>query len=86
MEFPEGAIFEITGWGTTSENDNTLSSTIKKVALPYVKDDYCTFAFGEGFFPNVMICAGGQGKVINTKYKHKKLCHGRTLSRNKHNT
>merc|ERR1711983_106923 len=38
--FSDGAMFEVSGWGTTSEGGDT-SSTLRMVSVPYVDDATC---------------------------------------------
>merc|ERR1740129_530452 len=65
MPIPEGAMFVVSGWGTTSES-GPLSDTLRQVEIPYVNDNYCSMAYGQIFFGDVMICAGEVGGAFCT--------------------
>merc|ERR1711862_616513 len=56
-------MFEVSGWGTTSEGGDT-SSTLRMVSVPYVDDATCDSAYGSygGIVADVMLCAGEAGK------------------------
>merc|ERR1712025_1146843 len=61
--FSDGDMFEVSGWGTTSEGGDT-SSTLRMVSVPYVDDATCDSAYGSygGIVADVMLCAGEAGK------------------------
>merc|ERR1712209_29788 len=60
--FSDGDMFEVSGWGTTSEGGDT-SSTLRMVSVPYVDDATCDSAYGSygGIVADVMLCAGEAG-------------------------
>merc|ERR1712018_777515 len=58
-----GDMFEVSGWGTTSEGGDT-SDQLRMVSVPYVDDASCDNSYGNigGIVSDVMICAGEAGK------------------------
>merc|ERR1712018_1046105 len=61
--FSDGDMFEVSGWGTTSEGGDT-STSLRMVSVPYVDDATCDSAYGSygGIVADVMLCAGEAGK------------------------
>merc|ERR1719414_1595132 len=61
--FSDGDMFEVSGWGTTSEGGDT-STSLRMVSVPYVDDATCDSAYGiyGGIVADVMLCAGEAGK------------------------
>ena len=61
IDFPEGAEFVVSGWGTTSEG-GSLSSTLRQVTVHYINDEDCSHNYDGNINGDVMICAGDVGK------------------------
>ena len=59
----DGDIFQVSGWGTTSEGGET-SDDLRIVSVPYINDARCDSAYGNigGIIGDVMFCAGEAGK------------------------
>jgi len=53
-----GDTLTVIGYGTTSPNGNTLSSTLQEVDVPLRTDSYCQSRYNGNFDADVMLCAG----------------------------
>merc|ERR1712111_136017 len=53
--FSDGDMFEVSGWGTTSEGGDT-SSTLRMVSVPYVDDTTCDSAYEAMEESSLMSC------------------------------
>merc|ERR1711874_19944 len=53
--FSDGDMFEVSGWGTTSEGGDT-SSTLRMVSVPYVDDATCDSAYEAMEESSLMSC------------------------------
>ena len=54
-----GSPVEISGWGSTQENGNTVD-TLRAATVPIIPDSTCgsSSVYGSDFDPNTMVCAG----------------------------
>ena len=67
VQLKASVLLDVAGFGRTSDSEpDSISDTLKEVAVPFVSDDACQSAYARAGFRNysttTMICAGEVGK------------------------